>query len=335
MRRVVFDQIGEPEVLRVDEFTPSPPKEGEVQINLRLIGLNRFETQFRRDSYAVSPVLPSAIGAEGVGIINTIGPGVDGYKLGDRVTVMPVAPCVGTGLYADLANVPASALVRSLTDSSDEQEAAFWCAYLTAYELLTSMPVPRGSFILVTAAASSVGLALLQMIRDLGYRSIATTRSPAKVDALLSLGADHVIITDQERISDAVSRITRGAGVALAADSLAGRFLPDIVAATTQGGAVRIYGALSEASMRDTVIELPMFTLYRKTVGFASFNSVRIDPERFQAAQAYLRSGFARGAFVPQVDRQFNLGEVVEAHHYLEKGGQIGKVTLSTAGSQS
>ena len=158
-------------------------------------------------------MLPSGLGAEGVGIINAVGPGVDEFKPGDRVTVMPVAPCVGTGLYADVANVPASALVRSLDGSSDEQEAAFWCAYLTAFELLTGVPVPRGSFVLVTAAASSVGLALLQMARDLGYKSIATTRAPAKVEALRALGADDVVVTDQERIPDTVFRITGGAGV--------------------------------------------------------------------------------------------------------------------------
>ena len=53
MRRVVFDRTGEPDVLRLAEFTPDPPNEGEVQVSLRLIGLNRFETQFRRNSYAV------------------------------------------------------------------------------------------------------------------------------------------------------------------------------------------------------------------------------------------------------------------------------------------
>ena len=329
MRRVIFKEIGDPEVLQIVENDPGAPGQGEVQIKLRMIGLNRFETQFRRDSYAIRPVLPSAIGAEGVGMITRIGTGVDGYAPGDRVTVMPIAPCVGTGMYADVANVPASALVRSLDNSTDQQEAAFWCAYLTAYELLTAKPAPSGSFILVTAAASSVGLALLQMTRDLGYQSIATTRSPAKVDALIALGADHVIVTDQERISDAVARITQGSGVVIAADAIAGHFLPDIVAATAPGGAVRIYGSLSETSMRGTMIELPMFALYRKTVEFATFNSVRLDPARFQAAQKYLRDGYARGAFVPQSDRQFNLADVIEAHRYLEKGGQIGKVLCS------
>jgi NADPH:quinone reductase-like Zn-dependent oxidoreductase len=326
MRRVVFEHIGEPDVLQTVENHLGPPRENEVQIKVRVIGLNRFETQFRRDSYAIRPVLPSGIGAEGVGVIEALGPGVDGHQVGDRVTVMPIAPCVGSGLYADVANVPVASLVPSLKGSSDEQEAAFWCAYLTAYELLTAFPIPAASFVLVTAAASSVGLALLQMIRDLGHTSIATTRSPAKAETLLALGASHVIITDQERISDGVARVTGGAGVALAADALAGEFLPDIVAATAAGGAVRVYGSLSEASMRETVISLPMFSLYRKTIGFATFNAVRLDPERFRAAQRYLRDGFERGALTPQIDRVFSLADIVEAHRYLEKGGQIGKV---------
>jgi NADPH:quinone reductase-like Zn-dependent oxidoreductase len=177
MRRVIFESVGEPEVLRVVQFEPSPPGAGELSIEVELIGLNRFETQYRRDAYAYSPKLPSPLGAEGVGIVREVGPGVADIMPGDRVTVMPTSPAVGTGMYADRANVPAMSVVRSLDGSTDEQEAAFWCAYLTAYGLLTKAPAPKGSHVLVTAAACSVGVALLQMTRDMGLKSIATTRS--------------------------------------------------------------------------------------------------------------------------------------------------------------
>jgi len=326
MRRVIFDEPGKPDVLRLVQDQLAAPEANEVQIEVRLIGLNRFETQFRRDSYAISPVLPSPIGAEGVGLIRDVGREVTGFERGDRVTVLPISPAVGTGMYADFANVPVSSLVRSLEASTDEQEAAFWCAYLTAYMLLTETPLPTGSQVLVTAAASSVGLALLQMVRDMGCHSIATTRSRSKVDALRALGADHVIVTDEENIAQAVTEATDGKGVAIAADALAGRFLIDVVASTSEGGAVRIYGALSEPSMRGTHIDLPMFALYRKTVSFVSIYSVMANPGRFELAQAYLRDGFARGAFRPQTDRTFALDEIVEAHRYLEGGNQIGKV---------
>ena len=87
-------------------------------------------------------------------------------------------------------------------------------------------------------------------------------------------------------------------------------------------------GSLSEPSVRGDRVELSMFALYRKTIGFASFYEVVEDKPRFAQAQKYLRDGFARGALVPQTDRRFSLDDIVEAHRYLEKGGQIGKVLV-------
>lgn len=181
----------------------------------------------------------------------------------------------------------------------------------------------------MTAAACSVGVAMIQMARDMGLKSIATTRSRRKVEALLALGADQVIVTDEEGIADRVAQITDGKGVPIAVDALGGRFTADIVAATAQDGAVWMIGSLSEPSMRGDRVELPMFALYRKTIGFASFYEVVEDPERFAAAQDYLRDGFARGVLAPRTDRRFSLDDIVEAHHYLEKGGQIGKIVCA------
>lgn len=138
-----------------------------------------------------------------------------------------------------------------------------------------------------------------------------------------------MVVTDTESIAERVAFITDRRGVPIAVDALGGRFTSDIVAATAQDGAIWIIGSLSEPSMRSDRVELPMFALYRKTIGFASFYEVVENKQRFAQAQEYLRDGFARGALRPQTDRTFALDDIVAAHIYLEKGGQIGKVLCS------
>lgn len=329
MLRVMFDEVGEAEVLKLVEAEIGAPADGELSLSVRAAGLNRFEALFRRDAYAVSPILPSAIGAEGVGIVEAIGADVSDFKVGDRVTVLPTAPAVGTGMYATRANVPAESVIRAIDGSTDQEEAALWCAYLTAYGILTESSLKAGSHVLVTAAASSVGLALIQVARDMGAIPIATSRTPEKRDALLALGAEHVIVTDERSVAEAVAEITNGVGVAIAADALAGRFLADVVAATAAGGAVRVYGTLAETRMVDARVDLPLFALFGKTLTFASIYAVLFDMARKRQAEDYIREAFARGTIRPQVDRVFKLDQVIEAHRYLERGGQIGKVLLS------
>ena len=135
-----------------------------------------------------------------------------------------------------------------------------------------------------------------------------------------------MIVTNEENISGRVASTTNGKGVPIAVDALGGRFTADVVTATAQDGAVWMIGSLSEPSMRGNAVELRMFAIYRKTLEFASFYAVVEDRERFAAAQEYLRDGFARSVPNPQTDQTFRLADIAGAHHYLEKGSQIGKV---------
>ena len=205
MRRVTYGRLGGPEVLRIEEATLPPPGEGEVRLLVKAIGLNRFEALMRRDAYIVSPTLPAAMGAEATGVVEAVGPGVTRFRVGDRATALPLAPVAGTGVYADAANVPEACLVRPVEGAGDAEEAALWCAYLTAWELLCAPRVEAGATVLVTAAASSVGLAAIQIARDLGAVPIATTRAGGKADALLAAGAAHVVVTSEAPLAQRVA----------------------------------------------------------------------------------------------------------------------------------
>src|SRR5262249_14870417 len=87
MARVVrFHQTGGPEVLRIEQMEVPPPGKGEVQINIKALGLNRAESMFRRGQYLEAPKLPARLGYEAAGTVAALGPGVQGFKVGDAVS---------------------------------------------------------------------------------------------------------------------------------------------------------------------------------------------------------------------------------------------------------
>src|SRR5271165_4178215 len=102
MARVVrFHETGGPEVLKIEELEVPPPGEGEVQIRIHALGLNRAESMFRSVQYLEEPKLPARLGYEAAGTIAAIGPGVKGLQVGDAVSVIPSFSLNRYGLYGD------------------------------------------------------------------------------------------------------------------------------------------------------------------------------------------------------------------------------------------
>ena len=137
MARVVrFHQTGGPEVLRIEEVEVRPPGKGEVQIRVKALGLNRAESMFRSGQYLEEPKLPARLGYEAAGTVAAIGPGVQGFKVGDAVSTIPSFSLNDYGLYGDLANAPVHAVTHHPASLSWVEAAAVWMQYLTAYGAL-------------------------------------------------------------------------------------------------------------------------------------------------------------------------------------------------------
>jgi NADPH:quinone reductase-like Zn-dependent oxidoreductase len=195
MRRVIFEEKGGPEVLKFETLDLPSPATGEVRIKIKAIGLNRYESMFRQGVYVVPPELPSAIGAEAVGIVEALGGDVSGFSVGDRVTAVPFTTIAGTGVYADTANVPTTTLLRSLDGTTDAEEAITWMAYLNAYNLLTAPRVEPGTTVLTIGATSGVGLATIQIApRFGGYRYRDYPRRAQRRHRQLSHGSTERLI---------------------------------------------------------------------------------------------------------------------------------------------
>ena len=215
MKAVRFDRVGGPEVLAWRDVNLEDLKPGEVRLRQTAIGLNFIDTYHRTGLYPVP--LPSGIGLEAAAVIEALGPGVKGFKVGDRV-----AYGVGAlGAYAEVRNYPANRLVKLPKSISDETAAGMMLKGMTVrYLLRATYKVKRGETILLHAAAGGVGLILSQWAKALGVKVIGTVGSNDKFDIAKAHGCAHVINSSSEDVAKRVREITKGEGVPVVYDGV-------------------------------------------------------------------------------------------------------------------
>lgn len=332
MSRVVrFHAYGGPDVLRIEDEQLWPPGPGEIQVRIEAIGLNRAEAAFRAGHYLESADFPSRLGYEATGIVEALGAGVAGFQPGDAVCVIPAFTMARYGVYAERANVPASAVLRRPEGLSADSAAALWMAYLTAYGALIDIArLGQGDSVVITAPSSSVGLAAIQIANLVGARPIAITRSPEKHAALLAAGARHVFSpADDAALIAAVMTATDGKGANLVFDPVAGPGVHALAGTLAAQGNLVIYGNLSGAG---EATPFPFRQAIGKGLNLRGYLVFEIiaDAGRRQQAESFIREGLRLGALRPTIARRFAFDDIVAAHRYLESNQQLGKVVVST-----
>jgi NADPH:quinone reductase-like Zn-dependent oxidoreductase len=327
MSKVVrFHEHGGPEQLRLEELDVGAPGTDEVRIRVEAIGLNRSEAMFRAGGYLQAPKLPSLIGYEGVGIVEALGSGVQGFSPGDRVCVMPNFRLGEYGIYAEHAIVPARSLIAPPPGLTIVEAASIWMQYFTALAIYEVAHAAVGDPILIRAASSSVGLAAIQLANWAGAVPIAATRTDAKAAALTAHGARHVIATDSSDLVAEVQRITAGKGARIVFDPVGGPDVDSLAQATAEEGIIIIYGGLSG---RPT--PYPHWPAALKGLSLRGWvaSSIWNKPERFARNRDLILYGLAEQRLKPIIAKTFPLGQIVEAHRYLESNQQIGKIVVT------
>ena len=325
---VRFHKIGGPEVLQFDELPLPEPAQGEVRLRVKAIGLNRAEIMFRNDRYLETPVLPAKNGYEASGIVEAVGPGVDPGWVGKTASTVPGFFRLNAhGVYGEVAIVPVAAIAEYPTSLSYEQGTAIWMQYLTAYgALITRAQLSKGDFLLITAASSSVGIAAIEIAKAEGATSIAVTRTAQKKADLLKLGADHVIVSDDEDLVARVNEITSGKGARIIFDPIGGKILESLAAAASKNGIIIEYGALAPEPT-----PYPLFTALSKflTVRAYTLFEIAANPAEYAKANKYIYDHLAAGNFKVIIDRTFPFSEIAAAHRYMESNAQLGKIVVT------
>ena len=213
MKAVEISKNGGPEVLEIKDIYLDKPGNDEVTIEHKAIGLNYIDTYHRSGLYPLK--LPTSIGAEGAGIITSIGSNIKDFKIGDRVSYAG-APL---GSYSTHRNYPTKNLVKVPDNIDLEIAATLMTKGLTTFYLLhKTYPAKSGQTILFHAAAGGVGQIFGQWAKTLGCIVIGTVGSDEKIQKAKAYGYDHVINYNKENFSEKVLEITEGRGVPVVYD---------------------------------------------------------------------------------------------------------------------
>lgn len=324
---VVFNQTGSADVLEIKNVDVPAPSADEVQIAVRAIGINRAEIMYRTGQYVIEPQFPARLGYEAAGVVTAVGEKVTAFRSGDIVSVIPAFSFSDYGMYGEVVNAPAHAVVKHPQNLSFEQAAASWMMYVTAYGALVEYgEVKKGDHVLINAASSSVGLAAIQIARMYGAIPIAMTRTIEKRALLLEAGATAVIASKEQNVADEINRVTEGKGLQIVFDPVGGPDVAEIAKVMSDGALFFQYGALDS---RD--LSIPVFAILGKHLTFRGYELFEIttNPEKLARAKAFVSEGLGSGALQPPIDKIFTLEQIADAQRYMESNGQVGKIVVT------
>lgn len=323
-RVVVFDEFGEPDVLHVVEEPVAEPAPGEVRVRIEAFAVNPLDLMVRSGvSFAPVPLPHARLGIEGTGVVDALGPGTTGLRIGEPVLLAAIPDAHLRGSYAEHTTLPASQVVARPAGLGVTEAAAIWVGYSTAYGALVETAGMRpGDHVLVTAASGAVGRAAMQLARYLGAVPLAVTRHTAKKDELLAAGAAGVVATDHEDLLGAVRELTGGTGADLVLDLVGGPGQQEL------RKAARPDGTLVAAGFLDPRPAPSPGSGALTTIGYRGFDHI-LDATVVARMAAFLNAGVRHGALRPAVDRVFALDDVAEAHRHVEKGPHAGKVVVT------
>jgi synaptic vesicle membrane protein VAT-1 len=342
MKAVVLTRTGGPGMFEVMERPDPDVGAGEVRIAVHAAGLNFADTMARVGLYPAAPKPPCILGYEVAGEVETVGEGVSGLTVGQRVMA-------GTqfGGQAELAVAQARDVMPMPEHLSFEEGAAFCVNYGTAYAALMIMGGLReGHRVLIHAAAGGVGIAATQIARIAGAE-IFGTASAAKHEAIKAQGVDHPIDYRTQDFKAEVKRITNGEGVDVILDPMGPTSFRKDYRILRPGGRLIMYG-LSEAmneNGRDTraalrsLLRMPTSTmpwwnagrLLNQNRGVFGLNLLSWWRREggMDRITGPLLSDLNSKQLMPVVARSYPFEQAGDAHRYLAERRNIGKVVLT------
>jgi NADPH:quinone reductase-like Zn-dependent oxidoreductase len=341
VKAVVVTRNGGPEVLEVRELPDPVPGEGELLIRVAAAGINFADLMARTGVYPDAPPLPSVLGYEVAGTVVEAGPGVDGYARGDRVA----AGCKFRG-QAELVTARAADTLKLPDTISFDEAAAIPVNYATAYAALVIMcGLRRGDRVLIHAAAGGVGIAAIQIARNLGAEIYGTASAP-KHDAIRAQGVTHAIDYRSVDFAQEVLRLTGGEGVDVIIDATGPTSYRKDYRILRQGGRLVMFG-LAEAHTGDrrnlravvsSLVRMPFATMpwwkslamMNENRGVFGLNMLHWWEREGSLKRAIdpIAQMLDAGSIRPVVAASFPFSRAADAHRYLQEARNIGKVVL-------
>lgn len=324
MKAIVCPRWGDPaDVLEVRDVPAPTYGPGQVRVRMLLSPINPSDLFMTRGLYGYQPPLPCTPGFEGVGVVEA-GRGLLAWRVaGKRVAVLNGA----SGNWAEQVVVPARNAVPLPDDVPDEQAATFFVNPATAIVLTRHvLAIPKGTWLLQTAAAGALGRMVIRLGKKHGFKTINVVRRDLQAEQLLRIGGDAVIVSPRETIADRVRQLAPD-GVPFAIDAVGGDTAAQCLDALGRGGRLVVYGSLSGSPI--AVDPRQLMTHDRRIESFWLSRWVqRQGPLRmlglFRQIVALLRDG----ACHTDIGGTFGLDQIKDAVRAAESPGRGGKILL-------
>jgi NADPH:quinone reductase-like Zn-dependent oxidoreductase len=301
MKAVVVHQYGGPEELRFEEYPDPVAGPGEVLVRVAATSVNPIDYKRRagltKDFYPMK--FPGLIGVDIAGTVVKIGPGVEGFSVGDQVFAM------ADNTYAELCVVKAAILAKVPKGLDLIQAAALPLVTTTGNQLLSATGIKAGQTVLVVGAAGNVGRSAVFTAKERGATVIAgVLKRQMQMDEAKTVAADQVVATDDD------TAIANLPPLDAVADTVGGKTAEKLIAKVKPGGVyASVVGAPQNAAKYPSVKVVPVFSKFdRKTLEFMA-EAVR------------------DGKLVIPISQKLPLSEAAEAQAAAEKGG-VGKILL-------
>jgi NADPH:quinone reductase-like Zn-dependent oxidoreductase len=301
MKAIVVHQYGGPEVLKFEEYPDPVAGPGEVLVRVAATSVNPIDYKRRagltKDFYPMT--FPGLIGVDIAGTVVKIGPGVEGFSVGDQVFAM------ADNTYAELCVVKAVVLAKVPAGLDLIRAAALPLVTTTGNQLLSATGIKAGQTVMVVGAAGNVGRSAAFTAKERGATVIAgVLKRQMQTDEAKTVGADQVVATDDD------TAITNLAPLDAVADTVGGRTAEKLIAKVKPGGVyASVVGPPQNSAKYPSVKVVHVFSKFdRKTLEFMA-EAVR------------------DGKLVIPISQKLPLREAAEAQATAEKGG-VGKILL-------
>jgi len=326
LKAAIYETHGIPaEVVRIVELPWPEPAPDEVVVKMAAAPINPADLNAIEGKYPVRPTLPATPGMEGAGVVVERGSAVRNLAVGALV-ILPH----GLGTWREVCAAPAEKLVVVPDGIEPIQAAMLKVNPITAWRMLHDfVSLQRGDWLIQNAANSGAGRAVIQIARELGYKSINIVRRPELVEELRALGGD-VVLLDGENLRDEVAAATERAPIRLALNAVGGDSAVRMAKALAPEATIVTYGAMSLQPMC-----IPNGMLIFKNLRFTGFwvNKWYDSATAEQRSETFapLFEMAQRGLLRTKVEKTYSLSEAKTAVTHAAQGKRGGKIVFEFA----
>ena len=317
----VYEKHGNPaDVLHVETSPWPTPAADEVVVKMRAAPINPADLNQIEGKYPVRAELPATPGFEGAGVVTELGAGVKGLTTGALV-ILPHS----IGTWRDAVAVKAQDLVVVPDGIEPVQAAMLKINPLTAWRLLRGyVDLQRGDWLIQNAANSAAGRGVIQIARELGYKTVNVVRRGELIDELRAEGGD-VVLVDGDGLREHVKNATGGAPIRLGLNSVGGDSALRLANCLAPSGTLVSFGAMSLQPLKIPTGLLIFKDLRFRGIWINKWYDNATPWERMETFQPLFEMA-RRGLLKTKVEKSYPLSEVKAAVENAAQGKRSGKI---------